>query len=54
MPFRWTEVNDMNIGEPVRIVEVEPLWMPLPDAVPAPAEPAPEPRPAREPAVPSR
>ena len=42
----------MNIGEPVRIVEVEPLWTPLPDAAPAPAEPTPEPRPEREPVAP--
>lgn len=40
----------MNIGEPVRIIEVEPLWIPLPDAPPAPTEqPAREPEP--EPAI---
>ena len=30
----------MNIGEPLRIIEVEPLCIPLPDAAPAPAEAA--------------
>ena len=34
----------MNIGEPLRIIEVEPLWIPLPNAAPAPAE-----QPVREP-----
>jgi hypothetical protein len=41
----------MNIGEPLRIIEVEPLWIPLPDVEPAPVEqPAREPEP--EPAIP--
>jgi hypothetical protein len=45
----------VNIGEPVRIIEVEPLWLPLPDAEPVPIEPAPEPvTPEPEPSVPSR
>lgn len=36
----------MNIGEPLRIIEVEPLWVPLPDAPRAPAgQPAREPEP---------
>ena len=43
----------MNIGEPLRIIEVEPLWLPLPDAPPAPAErPVPEPQREPEPAIP--
>jgi hypothetical protein len=43
----------MNIGEPLRIIEVEPLWIPLPDAAPAPAEqPVREPEHEPEPAVP--
>lgn len=42
----------MNIGEPLRIVEVEPLWIPLPDVVPTPTEhPVLEPEPEREPAI---
>jgi hypothetical protein len=46
------EVADMNIGEPVRIIEVEPIWIPVPDAPLAPLEPsAPEPEP--EPAMPA-
>ena len=48
----------MNIGEPLRIIEVEPLWLPVPIAEPAPAEPvAPTPQPTMpepEPAVPAR
>ena len=41
----------MNIGEPLRIIEVEPLWIPLPDVTPAPTEqPSSEPDP--EPAIP--
>ena len=34
----------MNIGEPLWIIEVNRLWIPLPEASPAPTEP-----PAREP-----
>ena len=34
----------MNIGEPLRIIEVEPLWIPLPNVTPAPTE-----QPVREP-----
>jgi hypothetical protein len=30
----------MNIREPLRIIEVERLWMPLPDSVPVPIEPS--------------
>lgn len=41
----------MNIGEALRIIEVEPLWTPLPDAEPVPAE---EPVPEPQPAVPER
>jgi hypothetical protein len=42
----------MNIGEPLRIIEVEPLWIPLPDATPAPAEePVREPQKEPEPAI---
>jgi hypothetical protein len=37
----------MNIGEPLRIIEVEPLWVPVPDVPEPPTEqPAPEPEPA--------
>jgi hypothetical protein len=42
----------MDIGAPLRIIEVEPLWIPVPDAPLAPAEePAwePEPEPALAP-----
>lgn len=43
----------MNIGEPLRIIEVEPLWIPLPEANPAPPEqPSWEPEP--EPAIPEQ
>lgn len=43
----------MNIGEPLRIIEVEPLWNPLPDAPPAPTEPlVREPGREPEPAIP--
>jgi hypothetical protein len=43
----------MNIGEPLRIIEVEPLWIPLPDAAPAPTEqPVREPEHEPEPAIP--
>jgi hypothetical protein len=38
----------MNIGEPLRIIEVDPLWLPLPDAMPVPEE-SPEPAPMMEP-----
>jgi hypothetical protein len=41
----------VNIGEPLRIIEVEPLWIPLLDVAPAPTEqPVPEPEP--EPTLP--
>lgn len=40
----------MNIGEPKRTIEVEPVGMPVPETLPVP-EPAPvEPVPEREPA----
>ena len=42
----------MNIGQPKRIIQVEPVSVPLPEFVPEPArEPAREPakRPGREP-----
>lgn len=40
----------MNIGEPLRIIEVDPLWIPSPDSAPTPAgQPVREPEP--EPAV---
>ena len=40
----------MNIGEPLRIVEVEPLWDPLPDAPTVPVEePMPQPEPVGSP-----
>lgn len=43
----------MNIGEPLRIIEVEPLWIPLPDVASAPSEqPAWEPEAVPEPAIP--
>jgi hypothetical protein len=43
----------VNIGDPLRIIEVEPLWIPLPDTTPAPTEqPVREPEPEHEPAVP--
>lgn len=43
----------MNIGEPLRIIEVEPLWIPLPNVTPAPTEqPAWEPELEPEPAIP--
>ena len=40
----------MDIGQPKRIIEVEPVSLPIPEAIPAP-----EPRPAKvpEPAEPS-
>ena len=34
----------MNIGEPLLIIEVEPLWIPLPDLATVPIKP-----PARQP-----
>jgi hypothetical protein len=45
------EAAVMNIGEPLRIIEVEPLWIPLPDAAPAPTE-QPVREPEHEPAIP--
>ncbi len=37
----------MDIGQPKRIIEVEPASLPLPEAIPAPdPEPAPVPEPA--------
>jgi hypothetical protein len=37
----------MDIGQPKRIIEVEPASLPLPEAIPAPTpEPAPVPEPA--------
>jgi hypothetical protein len=37
----------VNIGKPRRIIEVEPVSLPLPEVLPEPAtEPATEPRPA--------
>ena len=37
----------MDIGQPKRIIEVEPASLPLPEAIPAPEpEPAPVPEPA--------
>lgn len=49
----WLEAR-VNIGRPQRIIEVEPVTVPLPDPVeppagPAPAEPAPAQTPAPEP-----
>ncbi len=40
----------MDIGQPKRIIEVEPVSLPLPEAIPAPD---PRPAPAREPAEPA-
>jgi hypothetical protein len=41
----------VNLGEALRIIEVEPLWIPLPDVEPPPTErPVREPEP--EPAIP--
>ena len=40
----------MDIGQPKRIIEVEPVSLPLPEAIPAPDT---EPAPAREPAEPA-
>ena len=39
----------MDIGPPRRIIEVEPIDLPVPETIPAP-EQMPEPAPAREPA----
>jgi hypothetical protein len=37
----------MDIGQPKRIIEVEPVSLPLPEAIPAPdPQPAPVPEPA--------
>jgi hypothetical protein len=50
----------MNIGEPKRTFEVEPVTIPVPERVPmpdperVPAPPDLEPAPRREPAVPSK
>jgi hypothetical protein len=40
----------VDIGQPKRIIEVEPVSLPLPEAIPAPDT---EPAPAREPAEPT-
>ncbi len=40
----------MDIGQPKRIIEVEPVSLPLPEAIPAPDT---EPAPALEPAEPT-
>ncbi len=40
----------MDIGQPKRIIEVEPVSLPLPEAIPAPDT---QPAPAREPAEPA-
>lgn len=43
----------MDIGKPKRIIEVEPVSLPLPETIPAPEPlPAPAPEPAPEPAEP--
>jgi hypothetical protein len=38
----------MNIGQPKRIIEIEPASIPLPDTGPPLAEPAPVPEPVPE------
>jgi len=43
----------MNIGEPKRTIEIEPVVEPLPESVPV-AEPAPEREPEAVPAEPAR
>jgi hypothetical protein len=40
----------VDIGQPKRIIEVEPVSLPLPEAIPAPDT---QPAPAREPAEPA-
>jgi hypothetical protein len=40
----------MDIGQPKRIIEVEPVSLPLPEAIPAPE---PQPTPVPEPAEPA-
>jgi hypothetical protein len=40
----------VDIGQPKRIIEVEPVSLPLPETIPAPDT---EPAPAREPAEPT-
>lgn len=40
----------MDIGQPKRIIEVEPVSLPLPEAIPAPDT---QPAPVREPAEPA-
>jgi hypothetical protein len=40
----------MDIGQPKRIIEVEPVSLPLPEAIPAPD---PQPTPVPEPAEPA-
>ena len=40
----------MDIGQPKRIIEVEPASLPLPEAIPAPD---PQPTPVPDPAVPA-
>lgn len=42
----------MDIGQPKRIIEVEPVSLPLPEAIPAPA-PDPQPTSVPEPAEPA-
>ena len=38
------EVKDVNIGEPQRIIEIEPVVLPVPEVMPDPiVAPAPEP-----------
>ena len=38
----------MNIGEPKRVIEIEPVTVPVPETIPVP-EPSPEPEPSLEP-----
>lgn len=43
----------MDIGPPRRIIEVEPVTLPVPEVLPEPEEvPEPAPEPVREPAAP--
>lgn len=39
----------MNIGQPKRVIEIEPASLPLPDTVPAQPEPMPAGEPAHSP-----